>query len=256
MKKIVIIGLREGVRNLHIIDRLNEEFNVIALAEDINQIFRHLKNSEVYATDIFDFSSPEFEGQVSKYLEPNIKSFKYSQLDEYLKSCNSVIVVGAPAKAGTLNAFADTTLLNSIYSYKLNGKEVGILGILREIVGFYGKNIILSIGDEAVKKEAEDLEIPSIVNKKAITRNKCDRFAYEEVDRQLSEFFARSINDNQAAQMNQSYRVDIEFIRSDFAYDFKIKHPQFSFVNPRTLSCLYKKINGADDLLLKGEKYE
>lgn len=251
MKKIVIIGLREGVRNLHIIDRLNEQFNIIALAEDINQVAKQLKDCEVSATDLFDFSSKDFEGQIATYLNPNITSFKYDGLDEKLKSCDGVIIIGAPAKAGTLNAFADSTLFNSIFTYKLNGKEVGMLGILKEITEFYGKNIILSLSDEGAKKEAETLDIPAIANKKASIRNRCERYTNEEVDKQLENFFFNGVKTSEINKTSKSYDIEIEFIRSDFAYAFKSTRLGFDFIDARTIACHINKLQKADDLLFK-----
>lgn len=251
MKKIVIIGLREGVRNLHIIDRLNEQFNIIALAEDINQVAKYLKGYEIFATDLFDFSAKDFEGQIATYLNPNITSFKYDELDEKLKSCDGVIIIGAPAKAGTLNAFGDSTLFNSIFTYKLNGKEVGMLGILKEITEFYSKNIILSLSDEGAKKEAETLGIHSIANKKASIRNRCERYTYQEVDKQLESFFSNGVKISVINRTSEPYDIEIEFTRSDFAYAFKSTHPDFDFIDARTIVCHKDKLQKADDLLLK-----
>ena len=256
MKKIVIIGLREGVRNLHIVHRLNQEFNVIALAEDINQVAKYLSNYEISATDLFDFSSKEFEGQISSYLDKNIEVFTYEELDEQIKSADGIIVIGAPAKAGTMNAFLDTTLINSIFSYKLNDKEVGVLAILKEICDFYGKSIILSIGDEAACLEAKELDIPTISNKKANIRNNCVRYSYEEVDNKLKEFFDKELVLKDKQRIIKSFDLDIEFIRADFAYLFNKNHPQFISNGPRSLCHHYEQIKKADDLLLKGEKYE
>ena len=251
MKRIVIIGLREGARMLHIVFRLHEEFNVIALAEDINQVASFLEGYEVYATDLFDFSHKEFEGQISSYLNKNIHVFKYGELDDQLKKADAIVVVGAPAKAGTLNAFLDTSIINSIFAYKLNGQEVGILGALKEIADYYGKQIILSISDEASCFEAKELGIPTICNKKATIRNKCDRCSYQEVDDKLKEFFAHEIEFKEKPKVKKAFDIDIEFIRSDFAYLFMKDHPKYELVDSRKIHCHINEINSANDLLLK-----
>ena len=251
MKRIVIIGLREGARMLHIVDRLHEEFNVIALADDINQVASFLKEYEIYATDLFDFSHKEFEGQISSYLDKNINVFRYDELDSMLEKADAIIVVGAPARAGTLNAFLDNSIFNSIFAYKLNGQEVGVLGVLKEVADYYGKQIILSISDEASCLEAKELGIPTISNKKAIIRNRCERYSFEEVEEKLKMFFSNKIELKKKQRTIKSFDIDIEFIRSDFAYLFMKDHPKFMLSDPRSLHCHIDKITVSNDLLLK-----
>lgn len=251
MKRIVIIGLREGARMLHIVDRLHEEFNVIALADDINQVASFFKEDEIYATDLFDFSHKEFEGQISSYLNENIHVFKYDELDAQLEKAEAIIVIGAPAKAGTLIAFLDTSIFNSIFSYRLNGQEVGVLGVLKEIADYHGKSIILSISDEASCLEAMELGIPSIPNKKATIRNRCDRYSFEEVDKKLQEFFSHKLEVKDKPKVKKPFDIDIEFIRSDFVYLFMKDHPKFNLVDPRNIHCHIDEINSSNDLLMK-----
>ena len=251
MRRIVIIGLREGVRMLHIVHRLHQEFNVIALADDINQEASFLKDDEIYATDLFDFSHKEFEGQISSYLAKNINVFRYDELDAQIEKADAIVVIGAPAKAGTLNAFLDTSIINSIFAYKLNGQEVGVLGVLKEIADYYGKQIILSISDEASCLEAMELGIPSISNKKATIRNRCDRYSFEEVDKKLQEFFSHKLEVKNKPKVKKPFDIDIEFIRSDFVYLFMKDHPEFNLVDPRNIHCHIDEIKSSNDLLMK-----
>ena len=250
MKKIVIIGLREGVRDLNVVDRLNEEFNVIGLAKDINLVAKHLKGFEVSAIDLKDHSHKDFYGQISSYLDSGITDFKYDELDEYLKKCDGVILVGAPAKAGTEKAFLDTTLINSIFSYTLNGQEIGEIGLFKEIANYYGKEILLVLGDEAAENEAKSLQIPAISVKKSTFRNYCTRYSYDDIDSELETFFANGFEIKQAISTNKQFDLLIEFIRPDFAFDFLKLHDRFITKDPRTLYCHYDKLKCANDLLL------
>ncbi len=78
---------------------------------------------------------------------------------------DAMMVVGAHAMAGTLDAFLDHTQSSmSWYNFYLNGEKHGEIGQCAAWAGHYGVPLVLVTGDEAACQEAERLyDIPVTV---------------------------------------------------------------------------------------------
>jgi len=93
-------------------------------------------------------------------------------LDE---SFDGVILLGHHARAGTLNGFLDHTMSSaSWFEYRINGEEVGEIGIEAAYAGHFGVPVVAVTGDRAVCDEAAELfgEVECGVVKWGIGRNR------------------------------------------------------------------------------------
>ncbi len=90
-------------------------------------------------------------------------------------SFHGLILLGQHAKAGTMNAFLDHTMSpDEWFSFSINGREVGEIGILAACAGHYGVPVIAVGGDEAACKEAQELldEVECAVTKWGLERHR------------------------------------------------------------------------------------
>lgn len=73
-------------------------------------------------------------------------------------SFDGVILLGHHARAGTLNGFLDHTMSSAAwFEYRINGEEVGEIGIEAAYAGHFAVPVIAVTGDQAACDEAADL---------------------------------------------------------------------------------------------------
>ena len=92
-----------------------------------------------------------------------------------MEEIHSVVLVGVTAKAGTMNAFMDSSFnLIGYHDLYINEKPCGEIGICKTYFSYFGKPIAFVMGDEAVCKEAEsELNgVKTLAVKKAVGKNK------------------------------------------------------------------------------------
>ncbi len=90
-------------------------------------------------------------------------------------SFRGVILLGHHAKAGTMNAFLDHTMSpDEWFSFSINGKEVGEIGLEAAYAGHFNVPVIAISGDEAACKEAQELleDIECAVTKWGLGRHR------------------------------------------------------------------------------------
>lgn len=79
------------------------------------------------------------------------------------------------AMAGSKEGVLSHTLVGGIDSVRLNGTQVGEMGLNAAVAGYYGVPVALVVGDEAVCQESQELLGDGVVN--VATKRGVERFA-------------------------------------------------------------------------------
>jgi D-amino peptidase len=135
---------------------------------------------------------------------------------------NAALCIGYHAMAGTARATIDHTYTGRIYRVRLNGREVGELGLNAALAGAFGVPIVMVSGDAALAVEARELlgdGVEAVVVKEALSR-----------------FAARSVAPERAR----------ELIRTGVARAAKREHRPFTVSSPVTLEVDFGTTEHAD----------
>ena len=106
-----------------------------------------------YTIDL-DYKDPRAEG-----INGVARPFWLPYLDE---SCDATGIVGAHAKAGTINGCLYHTMNTGVRDWQFNGISLGEMGLQAAIAGHYGVPFVLCTGDAWACQEMEEL-IPGII---------------------------------------------------------------------------------------------
>ncbi len=170
------------------------------------------------------------------YETPNPSSMMPA-LDE---SFDGVILLGHHAKAGTLNAFLDHTISSdSWYSYRVNGQEVGEIGIEAAYAGHYDVPVIAVSGDAATAKEARELfgKVETAVVKEAIGRNRARCYSIEAAHEAVRQAIVKSvenIGNYKPWKPDLPAEVELRLYRTDMADAFGGR-PDIKRIDARTV---------------------
>jgi D-amino peptidase len=91
-------------------------------------------------------------------------SYKPIAMVQGVEGCNAAFFVGYHSRAGTLDAIMDHTYHGRVvYTIRLNGKEMGELGMNASLAGYYRVPVVLVSGDKKTTDEAlfllKDVEV-------------------------------------------------------------------------------------------------
>lgn len=171
------------------------------------------------------------------YERPNGGADCFPSLDQ---SCACILLVGAHARAGTMQAFLDHTQ-SSIhwFDYRVNGVSYGEIGQVAIWGGALGVPVTLVTGDEAACREArEELSVPVTVEvKRAVCRNyaRCLHPARAaELIRQGAARAVQLAKETPPFVVPPPLTVEVTFTRCDYA-DSAAQQPHVERVDARTV---------------------
>jgi len=157
----------------------------------------------------------------AKYVRPAGAKCWLPGLDESVDICFSI---GTHAKAGTLNAFLDhTQSATTIFRYKLGGIEMGELGQLAVIAGYYGVPVVMVTGDRAACIEAKQLlgkEVITVEVKVGVGREVAICHHPDRTYEMIKEAAKRAIFQKERVKpykINFPCECEITFTRCDYA---------------------------------------
>jgi len=159
--------------------------------------------------------------------------------------------VGRHAKAGTLNAFLDHTQSSRTwFSYAVNGREMGEMGQLAAIAGYFGVPVLLVTSDEAACAEAQEFfpGAETVAVKWAPRRNRAVCIHPEKAHQLIREAAARAVGLAGTVEpfvLDMPAEVTLTVNRTDYA-DGIAARPGVERVDARTAR---KTIDSPLDLL-------
>lgn len=174
VKKILIIARNAGASELTMFNRIDSEFSEQAMARDVSALASGINEAGfkavVYAPGAtYD---KEYYAHYSRFVENAEILYDEDMLEAVLPEVAAAILAGVPAKAGTENAFMDSTFAPRWRDCYIDGARSGEVGLYRTFLAGKRIPIIGVVGDEAVTREARE-EIPDafvVVTKTAKTR--------------------------------------------------------------------------------------
>lgn len=128
--------------------------------------------------------------------------------------------IGYHAMAGTAHATIDHTYTDKILRVRLNGTEVGELGINAALAGTFGVPIALVSGDQALAAEARALlgDVETVVVKEALGRFSTRSVSPAESCRRIREGVAHAVGrTRQPFTVSTPCTLDVEFALTQFA---------------------------------------
>ncbi len=147
---------------------------------------------------------------------------RHSMMEGVDGSFDAALCIGYHAMAGTPRATIDHTYTGRIHRVRLNGREVGELGLNAALAGTFGVPIALVSGDAALAAEARELlgtEVEAVVVKEALGR-----------------FAARSLSPERAR----------ELIRTGVARALQRRHRPFTLPAPVSIEVEFATTEHAD----------
>ena len=163
------------------------------------------------------------------------------------------IELGCHTRAGTLGGFLDHTMSSKKwFSYEVNGREYGELGIHALFCGAYGVPVAMCSGDDAACEQAKEY-IPGIITaavKHADCRNLC--VDYPDADAILEKALisaARGYKDIKPLTTSLPAEIRLTYYRSDMCDEVFTKAPAGVVrESARTLSKRISRITSYDEL--------
>ena len=98
---------------------------------------------------------------------------RYSMMEGIAEGFDAAFCIGYHGMAGTRDATIDHTYTNRILAVRLNGRDVGELGLNAALAGTFGVPVVLVSGDQALAAEARALlgeDVEAVVVKQAVSR--------------------------------------------------------------------------------------
>lgn len=140
------------------------------------------------------------------------------------KSFDAVILIGYHARAGTEDGVLDHTISGgSIYSIKVNGKEMSEAELNALIAGWYDVPVVLIAGDAAICEQAkkslgEELEAAAV--KEAVGRYAAKSLTPQKAQELIQNKTKIALGKKgkiKPFKMKPPYRFDVNFLRSSMA---------------------------------------
>ena len=145
-------------------------------------------SEEIYVVDAHDgnrnIRASELDNRVnliSGYPKP-------LSMVEGVRSCDKAFFLGYHSKAGTLFGVLDHTYSTNVHRLKVNGEEMGEIGLSAGVAGFFGKPVVFFAGDKAAVSEANKVieEAEFVVMKEGISRYSAVNMPMETSDDELT----------------------------------------------------------------------
>ncbi len=140
------------------------------------------------------------------------------------KSFDAVILIGYHARAGTKDGVLDHTISGgSIYSIKVNGREMSEAELNALIAGWYDVPVVLITGDVAICEQAkeslgEELEVAAV--KEAVGRYAAKSLTpqkAQELIQKKTKIALEKGKKTKPFKMKPPYRFEVNFLRSSMA---------------------------------------
>ena len=132
-------------------------------------------------------------------------------------SFDAVFLVGYHAMKGTHGAVLDHTFSSQFVQVRVNGGDIGELGLSAAAAGSFGVPVALVTGDDKVAREAHAFvpRAATVVTKQALARTAADCSSAEEVRQQIREqarVALGRLEEMQTFVMAPPLRLEVEFV--------------------------------------------
>lgn len=254
MKKILILSYLEGASKIEFVGRIGGNYALERQVADVNACVEALVNEGVkaYVCDLYQKGREIFPRDLTKLAE----TVKTSDLEALCKEgLDGVFLIGAHAKNGAGNAFYTYTVNEvSWFSYRLNGMEMGDIGIAAAYFGVFGIPVLLVTGDDGAAREAEELlkTVETAQVKKATCRNYATCLSEEEAERLLKEKSVSSLQLIKTATpfcVGKPYTIEVTYSRVDFCDECMHYYiGRAERISPLTVRRTLEEIHGIHDL--------
>lgn len=143
---------------------------------------------------------------------------------EGCSGCDGAFFIGYHAMSGTPRAILDHTISGgTVFSIRLNGREMGETGLNAAVAAEYGLPVLLVEGDDALQKEVSDLLGADVVY--ACVKHSCARLAADSLCPEDSAKLIRTAAKNAVSNLregrsskldigNGNYELEITFHRT------------------------------------------
>ncbi len=230
--KLYVMTDMEGISGIHLMSQVKKEFPADyaygkrKLTEEINFVVDTLCKLGAEKIVVRDGHSGgwninlgDMDGR-AEYEPPCLHSL--ATLDE---SFDGLIILGQHSKAGTLNGFLDHTINSKEwFSYKINGMEVGEIGLLAARAGAVGVPVLAVTGDLKAAEEAKALlgeeNVSCAAIKQGVGRNWANCLPLDKARKTIADTLAEAVTRIGRVKPYQPQlpaTLELTFYRSDFA---------------------------------------
>ena len=255
--KIYVIADMEGISGIRMMEQVKKEYaneykmGCKLMMSEINEVIKAL--FDFGATEVVIRDTHGGGGQLNmSEMDPRaVYELSRTQITPSLdETFDGLILLGHHSKAGTLNGFLDHTINSSKwFNFKLNGTEIGEIGIEAAYAGHFDVPVLVVTGDETTAKEARETlgTVECAVVKWGIGRNEAKCLSLQESYKRIRKAIKNGLNlIGKARPFKPQLPAEIEltFYRSDYA-DVYYNRKDIIRVNARTI---YKKINSFEEI--------
>lgn len=178
-------------------------------------------------------------------LRPEAEYIMGSPWDKYLpgldESFDCAFFIGFHSKAGTSRGVLEHTMSSrSWLRMRVNGMEMGELGLCAAFCGHFGVPVALVTGDKAVCDEARELlgDVETVAVKEGISRHSAKLLHPRKCQELIREAASRAVERARRGEFKPflvegPVTIEIEFQRTDYADG--IKPPTKERIGPRTV---------------------
>lgn len=226
VKKVLILARSIGTSESLFFNRTDSEYSTAVMARDVDAVAEGIEKSGfeavVYAPKSAE--STEFYTYYGKFVKKAKVLLDENALRDALPEVCAAILLGVPAKAGTLHAFMDGTYSSDWLDYYIDGRRCGEIAVYNAVLNCNGVSVVEVIGDKAVCDEAKEEigDITTVVTKTAESRFFAKAVAAPDILRKTmtdaTENALKNIPETDKPRRN--YEVEIEFMREDYLEDF------------------------------------
>lgn len=221
MKKVLIVMYLEGASLIEYAGRIGGNYAIERIVSDVNVVAETLTNEGVkaYVCDIYAKGREIAERDLTDKAE----RVKTADLETLCKAgLDGVYLVGAHAKNGAANAFYSYTVNEvSWFAYRLNGRELGDIGMAAAYFGAFNIPIAFVSGDNGACAEAKEIS-ETIVTAKVKTckhRNVAACLSAVDSETLLREKSKEALNALDKAApflVAKPYTIEVTYSRVDF----------------------------------------
>lgn len=221
MKKILIIMYLEGASCIEFVGRIGGNYAIERVVSDVNAVAQTLtsEGATVFVCDIYAKGREIYD----KNLTNQAERVNTVDLEKLCKAgLDGVYLVGAHAKNGAPNAFYSYTV-NEVawFAYRLNGKELGDIGMAAAYFGAFGIPVVFVSGDNGACAEAKEISetIVTAQVKSCVHRNIATCLSAEDAETLLREKSKETfgvLDKVQPFVQQKPYTIEVTYNRVDF----------------------------------------
>ena len=165
------------------------------------------------------------------------RPFSLGGLDE---TFDAVFLIGYHSMAGAPKGVLSHTMSSeAIYKFIINGMEMGEIGVMALLVGYYNVPIVLVTGDATAVEEAKRLlgEVEGVVVKWGLGRQYVISLSPKKARKLIREAAEKSLKNLEKYKpfkLKPPYEIVLEYTRAEYA-DSRVKTPGVERVDERTV---------------------